>query len=81
MEKKIPKLTVQLLTAIAVTLALVMIVENYFSIRLSDTLQVQFTSIPILILGPFAVPVGPPSLAAFPDPVLVFFGGQLVPLT
>ncbi len=30
MEKKIPKLTVQLLTAIAVTLALVMIVEELF---------------------------------------------------
>lgn len=45
MEKKIPKLTVQLLAAIAVTLALVMIVENYFSVRLSDTLQVQFTFI------------------------------------
>ncbi|HHT7774379.1 TPA: hypothetical protein ACT2GI_001201 [Streptococcus suis] len=42
MEKKIPKLTVQLLAAIAMTLALVMVVENYFSIRISETLQVQF---------------------------------------
>ncbi len=57
MEKKIPKLTVQLLTAIAMTLALVMVVENYFSIRISETLQVQFTFIPNTILGAIAGPV------------------------
>jgi ECF transporter S component (folate family) len=66
MEKKIPKLTVQLLTAIAVTLALVMIVENYFSIRLSDTLQ-----------GPVWAAV----FAAISDPVFVLFSGQTVLFT
>ena len=81
MEKKIPKLTVQLLTAIAVTLALVMIVENYFSIRLSDTLQVQFTFIPNTILGAIAGPVWAAVFAAISDPVFVLFSGQTLLFT
>ncbi|HFR3706782.1 TPA: hypothetical protein ACHVJA_001129 [Streptococcus suis] len=76
MEKKIPKLTVQLLAAIAVTLALVMIVENHFSVRLSDTLQVQFTFIPNTILGAIAGPVWAAVFAAISDPVFVLFSGQ-----
>ncbi|HEM6508924.1 folate family ECF transporter S component [Streptococcus suis] len=81
MEKKIPKLTVQLLTAIAMTLALVMVVENYFSIRISETLQVQFTFIPNTILGAIAGPVWAAVFAAISDPVFVLFSGQTVLFT
>lgn len=81
MEKKIPKLTVQLLAAIAMTLALVMIVENYFSIRISETLQVQFTFIPNTILGAIAGPVWAAVFAAISDPVFVLFSGQTVLFT
>lgn len=76
MEKKIPKLTVQLVAAIAICLAMVMVVENYFSIRLSETLQVQFTFIPNAILGAIAGPIWAALAAAISDPVFVLFSGQ-----
>lgn len=76
MENKIPKLTVQLIAAIAICLAMVMVIENYFSIRLSDTLQIQFTFIPNAILGAVAGPLWAAVAAAVSDPVFVLFSGQ-----
>lgn len=76
MEKKIPKLTVRLVAAIALVLALLMLVENVFSIRLSETLQVQFTFIPSTILGAIAGPVWGALAAAVTDPLFVLMSGQ-----
>lgn len=41
MGKKIPQMTVQLIAAIAISLTMVMVIENYFSIRLSEILQIS----------------------------------------
>lgn len=76
MVNKVPKLTVQLIAAIAISLAMVMVIENYFSVRLSDTLQLQFTFIPHAILGAIAGPIVGAVVAAITDPVFVLFSGQ-----
>ncbi|MFX3816640.1 folate family ECF transporter S component, partial [Streptococcus suis] len=70
-----------MLAAIAMTWALVMVVENYFSIRISDTLQVQFTFSPNTILGAIAGPVWSAVFAAISDPLFVLFSGQTVLFT
>ncbi|MGT2743106.1 folate family ECF transporter S component [Streptococcus plurextorum] len=57
MTHKLPKLTLQRLAAIAAVLALLIIVENYFTLKFSDSLQFQFTFIPYAILGAIAGPV------------------------
>lgn len=81
MEKKIPKLTVQLMTVIAILLAMVMVIENYFSIRLSETLQIQFTFLPNTILGAVAGPIWAALAAGVTDPVFAMMSGQPVILT
>ncbi|BDD37961.1 MULTISPECIES: folate family ECF transporter S component [Streptococcus] len=76
MGKKIPQLTVQLIAAIAISLTMVMVIENYFSIRLSEILQIQFTFIPKTILGAVAGPVWAAIAAGISDPVVALMGGQ-----
>ncbi|MTB63835.1 folate family ECF transporter S component [Streptococcus sp. zg-86] len=76
MEKKIPKLSVQLLAAIAVVSALGIIVENVFSIRFSNTLQLQFTFLTNTILGAIAGPIWSALVALIIDPIAVLMSGQ-----
>lgn len=76
MGKKIPKLTVQLLAALALVLALVMLVENLLSIRVSETLQFQFTFLPNALLGALAGPVWGTLAAVVADPIFVLMSGQ-----
>lgn len=76
MKQKTPKLTVQLLAAIAVVSALAIIVENVFSIRFSNTLQFQFTFITDTILGSIAGPVWSALVALIIDPIGVLMSGQ-----
>lgn len=76
MKHKVPKLTVQLLVAIAMLLALNLVIENYFSIRLSRTLHFQFTFIPQSILGMIAGPVWGAFFSALADPIIAAVSGQ-----
>lgn len=76
MKDKHPSLTVQRIAAIAVSLALLLVVENYLSLRLSETLQLQFTFLPYSVLGSIAGPIWSAVAAVVLDPVAVLLSGQ-----
>lgn len=76
MKTKFPMLSIQRLAAIAMLMGLLMVVENYLSLRFSETLQFQFTFIPYTVLGAIAGPIWSMVAAVVIDPIQVLMSGQ-----
>lgn len=76
MKDKHPSLTTQRLAVLAIVAALLMVVENFLSLRFSDIMQFQFTFLPYTILGAVGGPIWSALTAIVIDPIALLWSGQ-----
>lgn len=76
MKDKHPSLTTQRLAVLAIVAALLMVVENFLSLRFSETMQFQFTFLPYTVLGAVGGPIWSALTAIVIDPIALLWSGQ-----